>query len=124
MASTLLRCTATATLVTFLPPFLAAQTVVRCDSHGPRKVCPANTQGGVSLRYQYSDEGCWQNNTWGFTDSGIWVSNGCKADFNVGAVPPPKPQAEKDSSGGDALAGLLIGRLAGVAICAAVSNSN
>jgi hypothetical protein len=123
MASTLLRCTATATLVTFLPTFLAAQTVVRCDSHGPRKVCPANTQGGVSLRYQYSDEGCWQNNTWGFTAEGIWVSNGCKADFTVGAVPPPKPQAEKDSSG-DALAGLLIGALAGVAIGAAVSNNN
>jgi Protein of unknown function (DUF3011) len=123
MASTLLRCTATATLVTFLPTFLAAQTVVRCDSHGTRKVCPANTQGGVSLRYQYSDEGCWQNNTWGFTAEGIWVSNGCKADFTVGAVPPPKPQAEKDSSG-DALAGLLIGALAGVAIGAAVSNSN
>jgi hypothetical protein len=124
MASTLLRFTAAATLATFLPSFVAAQTVVRCDSKGQRKVCPTNTQGGVSLRYQYSNEGCWQNNTWGFTAEGIWVSNGCKADFNVGAVPPPKPQAEKDSSGGDALAGLLIGALAGVAIGAAVSNSN
>ena len=123
MASTLLRFTAAATLATFLPGFLAAQTVVRCDSKGPRKVCSADTRGGVSLRYQYSDEGCWQNNTWGFTDSGIWVSNGCKADFNVGAVPPPKSQAEKDNSG-DALAGLLIGALAGVAIGAAVANNN
>ena len=123
MASTLLRFTAAATLATFLPSFVAAQTVVRCDSKGQRKVCPTNTQGGVSLRYQYSDEGCWQNNTWGFTTEGIWVSNGCKADFTVGAVPPPKPQAEKDNSG-DALAGLLIGALAGVAIGAAVSNNN
>jgi Protein of unknown function (DUF3011) len=126
MASTLLRFTAAATLATFLPSFLAAQTVIRCDSHGPRKVCPANTQGGVSLRYQYSDEGCWQNNTWGFTAEGIWVSNGCKADFTLGAVPPPhKSQEEKkDSGGGDALAGLIIGALAGAAITAAVSNNN
>src|SRR6202012_3657714 len=64
MASPFLRLSAAATLATFLPTFLTAQTVVRCDSKGPRKVCPTNPQGGVSLRYQYSDEGCWQNNTW------------------------------------------------------------
>jgi hypothetical protein len=40
--------------------FVGAETVLRCDSHGPRKVCPADTRGGVSLRYQYSSEGCWQ----------------------------------------------------------------
>jgi Protein of unknown function (DUF3011) len=124
MASTLLRFTAAATLAASLPSLLAAQTVVRCDSHGPRKSCPADTRGGVSLRYQYSDQGCWQNNTWGFTADSIWVSNGCKADFNLGAVPPPKPQAEKKSSSDDALAGLIIGALAGVAIGVAASNNN
>jgi hypothetical protein len=123
--STFVRLTTTTVLAAFLPASLSAETVVRCDSHGPRRVCAADTRGGVSLRYQYSDEGCWQNNTWGFTADGIWVSNGCKADFTLGAVPPPKPppQAAKDSSG-DALAGLLIGALAGVAIGAAVSNNN
>jgi hypothetical protein len=75
---------------------VGAETVVRCDSHGPRKVCPADTRGGVSLRYQYSSEGCWQNDTWGFDAKGIWVANGCRADFTVGAPPPPKPQSGND----------------------------
>jgi Protein of unknown function (DUF3011) len=124
MASPLLRRTVTAVLASLLPSSLAAQNVVRCDSKGPRKVCPANTSGGVSLRYQYSTEGCWQNNTWGYTAEGVWVSNGCKADFTLGVVPPPPPQAaEKKSSSDDAIAGLLIGALAGVAIGAAVSNN-
>ena len=123
MAS-LLRITAAAVLATFLPGTIAAQMVIRCDSKGPRKECPADTRGGVSLRYQYSDQGCWQNDTWGFSATGIWVSNGCKADFTLGAVPPPpKAQAEKKDSG-DALAGLIIGALAGAAITAAVSNNN
>ena len=119
------RITAAIVLAAFLPASLSAQTVIRCDSSGPRKVCPADTRGGVSLRYQYSQEGCWQGNTWGTTSDSIWVSGGCKADFTLGAVPPPQPQpeAKKDSSG-DALAGLLIGALAGVAIGAAVSNNN
>jgi hypothetical protein len=117
------RITAAIVLAAFLPASLSAQTVIRCDSSGPRKVCPADTRGGVSLRYQYSQEGCWQGNTWGTTSDSIWVSGGCKADFTLGAVPPPQPEAKKDSSG-DALAGLLIGALAGVAIGAAVSNNN
>jgi hypothetical protein len=103
---------------------VGAETVVRCDSHGPRKVCPADTRGGVSLRYQYSSEGCWQNDTWGFDAKGIWVANGCRADFTVGAPPPPKPQSGNDDKNGDAIAGLLIGALAGAAITAAVTSNN
>jgi Protein of unknown function (DUF3011) len=105
---------------------VAAETVVRCDSHGSRKVCPADTRGGVSLRYQYSADGCWQNDTWGHDAKGIWVANGCQADFTVGAPPPPKPAAKtnSDDKSGDALAGLLIGALAGAAITAAVTSNN
>ena len=103
---------------------LGAETVVRCDSRGGRKVCPADTRGGVSLRYQYSSEGCWQNDTWGFEAQGIWVSNGCRADFTVGAPPPPKPQSANSDKSSDAIAGLLIGALAGAAITAAVTNNN
>jgi hypothetical protein len=104
---------------------VAAETVVRCDSHGSRKVCAADTRGGVSLRYQYSADGCWQNDTWGYDAKGIWVSNGCQADFTVGAPPPPKPAKNgNDDKSGDALAGLLIGALAGAAITAAVTSNN
>jgi hypothetical protein len=104
---------------------LAAETVVRCNSRGARKVCAADTRGGVSLRYQYSEAGCWQNDTWGYDAKGIWVSNGCQADFSVGAPPPPRPaKSGGDDKSGDALAGLLIGALAGAAITAAVTNKN
>jgi Protein of unknown function (DUF3011) len=103
---------------------LGAETVVRCDSRGGRKVCPADTRGGVSLRYQYSSEGCWQNDTWGFDAKGIWVANGCRADFTVGAPPPPKPQTADGDKSSDAIAGLLIGALAGAAITAAVTRNN
>jgi hypothetical protein len=103
---------------------LGAETVVRCDSRGGRKVCPADTRGGVSLRYQYSSEGCWQNDTWGFDAKGIWVANGCRADFTVGAPPPPKPQSANGDKSSDAIAGLLIGALAGAAITAAVTSNN
>ena len=100
---------------------LGAETVVRCDSHGSRKVCAADTRGGVSLRYQYSADGCWQNDTWGYDAKGIWVSNGCQADFTVGAPPPPKPSNSGNDDKSGALAGLLIGALAGAAITAAVT---
>jgi hypothetical protein len=104
---------------------VAAETVVRCDSHGSRKVCAADTRGGVSLRYQYSVDGCWQNDTWGFDAKGIWVANGCQADFTVGAPPPPKTaKSGDDDKSGNLLAGLLIGALAGAAVTAAVSNNN
>jgi hypothetical protein len=102
---------------------VGAETVVRCDSHGSRRVCPADTRGGVSLRYQYSSEGCWQNDTWGYDAKGIWVANGCRADFTVGAPPPPKPRSGNDDKSGDALAGLLIGALAGAACKALICPS-
>ncbi len=122
--STFLRLTAAAVVAAFLPVSLSAVTIIRCDSHGPRRVCAADTRGGVSLRYQYSDEGCWQGNTWGFDSTGIWVSGGCKADFTLGIVPPKSDdQASKDNSNA-VLTGILIGALAGAAITAAVSNNN
>jgi hypothetical protein len=105
-----------------VPALMMAQSVVRCDSNGPRRVCRADTRGGIALRYQYSSQGCWQGDTWGYTDSTVWVSNGCKADFTLGAVPGPPAQAK--SSGGDVLAGVLIGALAGAAISSAINNND
>src|ERR1700733_10151613 len=124
MVSMPVRVTALVIACSLFDLSLGAETVVRCDSHGSRKVCPADTRGGVSLRYQYSSEGCWQNDTWGSDAKGIWVANGCRADFTVGAPPPPKPQSGNDDKNGDALAGLLIGALAGAAITAEVTSNN
>ncbi|MBO0800875.1 MAG: DUF3011 domain-containing protein [Blastocatellia bacterium] len=60
---------------------------LRCDSNdGKYHLCPADTRRGVSLVRQRSDASCIQNRTWGYNRQGIWVNNGCRADFALGAV--------------------------------------
>lgn len=58
---------------------------VRCESYNyqPNR-CPANTQGGVRIDRVLGGQ-CTQNRSWGFDRGGIWVNNGCRADFIVGA---------------------------------------
>jgi hypothetical protein len=109
-----------------VPMLMMGQSVVRCDSNGPRHTCHADTRGGIALRYQYSSQGCWQGDTWGYTASTVWVSNGCKADFSLGAVPhaQAQPSQSQGASSGDVLAGVLIGALAGAAISSAVNNND
>jgi hypothetical protein len=56
-----------------------------CESAGgARKTCAANTQGKVQLTRQISRTACVQNQTWGYDNSGIWVSGGCRAQFAYG----------------------------------------
>jgi hypothetical protein len=67
--------------------------VVRCDSNDGRyQFCNINSGGynsrygqqyEVRLRQQYSKGACIQNQSWGFDHRGIWVSNGCRAEFDV-----------------------------------------
>lgn len=58
---------------------------VRCESNDYReRLCRAETSGGVRLVRQLGDAACRQGRTWGTTRQGIWVSNGCRADFEVG----------------------------------------
>ena len=66
-------------------PAEAQRRVVRCESRDYReRLCRAETSGGVRLARQLGDAACRQGRTWGTTRSGIWVSNGCRADFEVG----------------------------------------
>ncbi|MFL5537807.1 MAG: DUF3011 domain-containing protein, partial [Longimicrobiaceae bacterium] len=58
---------------------------VRCESRDYReRLCRTDTYGGVRLVRQLGDAACRQGRTWGTTQGGIWVSNGCRADFEVG----------------------------------------
>ena len=43
-----------------------------------------DTSRGVRLVQQLSRAGCWEGRTWGKTRRGVWVANGCRADFEVG----------------------------------------
>jgi hypothetical protein len=64
---------------------MASAETVTCQSRGgEHHFCRANTSGGVTLVHQLSKSGCWKNDTWGYNRSGIWVANGCRAEFRVG----------------------------------------
>lgn len=61
-----------------------AQTV-RCDSNDNRyRQCEADTRGGVRLLRQYSRTACVEGRTWGYDRRGVWVNDGCRAQFALG----------------------------------------
>jgi hypothetical protein len=116
-----------------------AQTI-RCESSARETVrCKADTRGGVVLQRQLSRAGCWYDETWGFDKNGVWVSNGCRADFTLGrstaSTPPaaaatPKPPATSDGvagtglSGGEIAAGALVIGAIAAAVIASQSNDD
>jgi len=53
-----------------------------CSSRNLRfQSCPANTRGGVDFIRQLSRASC--NGNWGYDRNGIWVTNGCRAQFRL-----------------------------------------
>jgi hypothetical protein len=66
------------------PPSAFADRTVRCESEGfEYKFCPADTRGGVQLAQQLSDNDCRRGENWGYDRRGIWVDEGCAAEFAV-----------------------------------------
>ena len=60
-------------------------TAVTCESRDNRLTrCPASTYGGVRLARQISDSPCIFDRTWGWDTQGIWVNEGCRAEFMAG----------------------------------------
>ena len=56
-----------------------------CQSrHNNYQYCRTDTQGGVRLQQQLSKSACIQNLSWGYDRGGIWVKNGCRAEFVIG----------------------------------------
>jgi hypothetical protein len=119
-------------LVPLLPePARAAEpTTIRCESSARETVrCAADTSSGVTLARQLSRAGCWYDETWGYDTRGVWVSNGCRADFTLGggapAVGPTGSTAATEESSGSGISGsdIAIGAAAALvvgAIAAAV----
>jgi hypothetical protein len=63
----------------------AAAADLRCNSSpGGYNYCRTSTAGGVVLRTQHTYHACYQNDTWGYDGSGVWVANGCSATFRIG----------------------------------------
>jgi hypothetical protein len=68
-----------------VPRGAQAQNVVTCESHGGRRqTCSVDTRGGdVRLVRRLSDTPCVQGRSWGTTSRGVWVDDGCRAQFSV-----------------------------------------
>lgn len=62
-------------------------TVISCSSSGNRTVTCALPRGAggadVRLVRRHSNAGCREGSDWGVSRNAIWVSNGCRADFEV-----------------------------------------
>jgi hypothetical protein len=61
----------------------------KCESNsGGRRHCPVSTVGGVKIVRQLSQSACIQHATWGFDRNSVWVSQGCRAEFQAGIGKP------------------------------------
>ena len=57
---------------------------VRCESQDGRdRRCSVSVRSDVRLVRQLSDTRCVEGQNWGWDRSGIWVSRGCRAEFEV-----------------------------------------
>lgn len=69
-----------------LPENAVPATAMRltCESiGGKRNLCAVDTGRGVGLVKQLSETTCVLNRTWGYAREGIWVADGCRAEFVV-----------------------------------------
>ncbi|QWP79434.1 DUF3011 domain-containing protein [Lysobacter sp. K5869] len=58
---------------------------IRCESdNGRYRRCNADTRGGVRLSRQLSSSSCIQGRSWGYDRNSVWVSEGCRAEFDLG----------------------------------------
>ena len=112
----------------------SAEPLVRCESEARETVrCKADTRRGVTLARQLSRAGCWYDETWGFDAKGIWVSNGCRADFALGKQPAvggassaggAKPSGASGLSGDQVAAGAAAALVIGALAAAVIASKN
>jgi Protein of unknown function (DUF3011) len=69
------------------------QNRISCQSQpGEREHCAADTSAGIALVSTSGASPCLLGKTWGYDDTGIWVSDGCGGEFIAGQT---TQQAEK-----------------------------
>jgi len=64
-------------------PASAASRIVCESDRDNYNFCRIDTRGGVILRQQLSSSACIQGRNWGYDRDGIWVDDGCRAEFEV-----------------------------------------
>ena len=58
-------------------------TLTCASSANERQHCAANTASGILLARSVGSGACLLGKTWGYDDSGVWVQDGCGAEFIV-----------------------------------------
>ena len=75
-----------------VPPAAApapVSQIVTCSSDaGQRQHCQADTSAGVALQRSTGEAPCLLGKTWGYDDTGVWVSEGCGGEFVLGQAAP------------------------------------
>jgi hypothetical protein len=61
-----------------------SRTIICEADFNSRHRCEADTQYGVRLTRQISRTNCVLNRTWGYDSRGVWVRDGCRAEFTLG----------------------------------------
>lgn len=61
----------------------AAERITCASDDGQHRYCPADTRNGVRLSHQLSRAACRQDESWGYDRRGVWVANGCRAEFEL-----------------------------------------
>ena len=67
--------------------------VVCASKPGTRSECPADTSAGIVLLRSSGEAACLLGKTWGYDEKGVWVSDGCSAEFGTGQTTPAEPTA-------------------------------
>jgi hypothetical protein len=58
--------------------------IVCASKPGERQHCAADTSQGVAIARSQGEAACLLGRSWGYDDKGVWVSDGCSAEFIVG----------------------------------------
>ena len=73
------------------PPPAQKPALVSCASKpGERTQCAADTSSGVLLVRSTGATACLLGKTWGYDQAGVWVSDGCSAEFGTGESVQPE----------------------------------
>lgn len=113
----------TAIVVTvIMSPVAIADEVVTCKSHDYKyKHCNIRSAGYVTLQKQLSNTRCEQGRTWDYDRRGIWVDDGCKAEFLVENDDFDEDDHHSSNHDAKVAAGVIVGA---AILGALINNSN